>query len=121
MRNTYAAHIDFTELTGLLGKVVPSNLDMVYERKGSFLVAEWKRDGEKIPLGQEILLKSLSRLPSHTVLVINGYTEDRNMVVNNFFRVLPHEPCVQAGKGLIELKDYITEWYLSADVAFVEY
>lgn len=120
MRNPYAAHIDFTELTGLLGKVVPSNLDMVYERKGSFLIAEWKRDGEKISKGQEILLKAFSRLPSATVLIINGYTEDRNMFVSSFWRVLPDEPCVLAGKGLIALKDYITEWYLSADVAIME-
>ena len=121
MRNPYAAHIDFTELTGLLGKVVPSNLDMVYERKGSFLIAEWKRDGEQVSKGQEILLKSLSRLPSHTVLIINGYTEDREMTVNKFWRVLPYDKCVFAGEGLIELKDYITEWYLSADVANMEF
>jgi hypothetical protein len=121
VRNPYAAHIDFTELTGLLGKVVPSNLDMVYERKGSFLVAEWKRDGEKVSKGQEILLKALSRIPSHTVLIINGYTEDREMFVNNFFRVFPDSPCVLAGSGLIGLKDYITDWYLTADVANVEF
>lgn len=121
MRNPYAAHIDFTELTGLLGKVVPSNLDMVYERKGSFLVAEWKRDGEQVSKGQEILLKSLSRLPSHTVLIINGYTEDREMTVSKFWRVLPHHECVLAGNGLTELKDYIVEWYMVADVANVEF
>lgn len=120
MRNPYAAHIDFTELTGLLGKVVPSNLDMVYERKGSFLIAEWKRDGEKVSKGQEILLKSLSALPSHTVLIINGFTEDGEMTVNKFWRVLPYDKCVLAGNGLTELKDYIVEWYMVADVANME-
>ena len=115
MRNRDAPHIDFTESMGLLGKVVPSNLDMVYERKGSFLVAEWKRDGEKISKGQEILLKALSRLPSHTVLIINGYTEDGNMSVNRFWRVSPNSECTLAGAGLTALKDYITEWYLIAD------
>ena len=115
MRNRDAPHIDFTELMGLLGKVVPSNLDMVYERKGSFLVGEWKRDGENISKGQEILLKALSELPSHTVLIINGYTEDGKMSVNRFWRVKP-EGCVLAGAGLTALKDYITEWYLMADM-----
>jgi hypothetical protein len=118
VRNPYAAHIDFTELTGLLGKVVPSNLDMVYERRGSFLVAEWKRDREKIPLGQEILLKSLSRLPGMTVLVVNGFTENGEMTVNKFWRVVPYDKCILAGKGLNALKDYITEWYMAADFDF---
>ena len=99
--------------------MVPSNLDMVYERKGSFLVAEWKRDGEKISKGQEILLKALSRLPSHTVLIINGYTKNQRMTVGSFWRVLPDEQCVLAGKGLTELKDYIVEWYLSADAELI--
>lgn len=116
MRNRDAPHIDFTELTGLLGKVIPSNLDMVYERKGSFLVAEWKRDGEKISKGQEILLKALSRVPGFTVLIINGHTENGEMSVNRFWRVLPDSECVLSGQGLTALKDYITEWYLFADV-----
>ena len=115
MHDKYAPHIDFEELSGLLGKVVPSNLDMVLERKGHFLFGEWKRDGEKISKGQEILLKALSRLPSHTVLIINGYTEDGNMSVNRFWRVLPDSECVLAGAGLTALKDYITEWYMVAD------
>lgn len=116
MRNREALHIDFTELMGLLGKVVPSNLDMVYERKGSFLVGEWKRDGESISKGQEILLKALAKLPSHTVLIINGYTEDGNMSVNRFWRVMPDGGCVLSGAGLTALKDYITEWYMVADL-----
>jgi len=115
MRNRDAPHIDFTELMGLLGKVVPSNLDMVYERKGSFLVGEWKRDGENISKGQEILLKALARVPGFTVLVINGFTEDGNMSVNRFWRVLPEGECVLSGAGLTALKDYITEWYMVAD------
>lgn len=114
MRNRDAPHIDFTELTGLLGKVVPSNLDMVYERKGSFLVGEWKREGESISKGQEILLKALSAVPGFTVLIINGYTEDGKMSVNRFWRVTA-EGCVLTGAGLTALKDYITEWYMVAD------
>ena len=114
MRNKEAPHIDFEELVGLLGKVVPSNLDMVLERKGHFLFAEWKRDNEKVSKGQEILLKALSRVPNATVLIVNGDTDD-GMRVDTFWRVVPDETCVQSGKGLIEFKDYIIEWYLVAD------
>jgi len=115
MRNKEAPHIDFEELVGLLGKVVPSNLDMVLERKGHFLFAEWKRDNEKVSKGQEILLKALSGLPRATVLVINGDT-DNGMRVERFWRILPNGSYADCGKGLIAFKDYITEWYLVADI-----
>ena len=114
MRDKYAPHVDFGELSGLLGKVLPSNLDMVLERKGHFLFGEWKRDGEKISKGQEILLKALSELPKTTVLVVSGDT-DNGMRVERFWRILPDGSYTQSGKGLIEFKDYITEWYLVAD------
>jgi len=114
MRDKYAPHVDFGELSGLLGKVLPSNLDMVLERKGHFLFGEWKRDGEKISKGQEILLKSLSGLPRATVLVINGDSDD-GMRVERFWKVLSNGQCIECGKGLIAFKDYITEWYLVAD------
>ena len=115
MRDKYAPHVDFGELSGLLGKVLPSNLDMVLERKGHFLFGEWKRDGEKISKGQEILLKALSGLPKTTVLVVSGDTEN-GMRVERFWRILPDGSYTQSGKGLIEFKDYITEWYLVADI-----
>jgi len=115
MRDKYAPHVDFGELSGLLGKVLPSNLDMVLERKGHFLFGEWKRDGEKISKGQEILLKALSGLPKTTVLVINGDSDD-GMRVERFWRILPNGSYADCGKGLIAFKDYITEWYLVADI-----
>jgi hypothetical protein len=114
MRDKYAPHVDFGELSGLLGKILPSNVDMVLERKGHFLFGEWKRDGEKISKGQEILLKALSGLPKTTVLVINGDSDD-GMRVERFWKVLSNGQCIECGKGLIAFKDYITEWYLIAD------
>jgi hypothetical protein len=115
MRDKYAPHVDFGELSGLLGRILPSNLDMVLERKGHFLFGEWKRDGEKISKGQEILLKALSGLPKTTVLVINGDSDD-GMRVERFWKVLSNGQCIECGKGLIAFKDYITEWYLVADI-----
>ena len=115
MRNPHAAHIDFSELSDLLGRVVPSNVDMVYERKGSFLVAEWKRDGEKLSKGQEILLKAFAKVPGFTVLIVNGWTENGAMTVKTFWRVLPNGQCVRSGSGLQEFRDYIVEWFVVAD------
>jgi len=79
MRNKYATHIDFRDFKGLIEsnpRAVPSNLDMLFERKGYFLVGEWKRPNESISIGQQILLKALSKVPRFTVLVIIGSTEE---------------------------------------------
>jgi len=114
MRNKAAPHIDFEELTGLLGKIVPSNLDMVYERKGKFLVGEWKRVGEKLSIGQEILLKALASKPDFEVIIINGDTDD-GMKVGVFWKLNNMERVIEVGKGLDQLKDYIVDWYIRAD------
>jgi hypothetical protein len=45
MRNKHAPHIDFTDL--MIGKLCPSDIDMVLERKGHFLFGEWKRQGRR--------------------------------------------------------------------------
>lgn len=114
MRNPNALHIDFSALTGMLGKVVPSDIDMVYERKGMFLVGEWKRDGEQVSKGQELLLKALARKDEFTVLIINGWTENGSMTVKTVWSVFPSGECVAIGQGLDFLKDYIAKWYQKA-------
>lgn len=79
MRNTKAAHIDFTPFVGVIEsnpKFLPSNLDMILERNGNFIVAEWKRHGEKISLGQQKVLQALAVVPRFVVLVITGDTDD---------------------------------------------
>ena len=76
MRNAYASHTDFGFLRGVIlenPKAMPSNIDMVFERRGNFLIGEWKRENEDISLGQKILLKALADQDKFTVLVINGY------------------------------------------------
>jgi len=114
MRNKAAPHIDFEELTGLLGKIVPSNLDMVYERKGKFLVGEWKRVGEKLSIGQEILLKALAAKQDFEVIIINGDT-DKGMSVGKFWKVDRMGMVYEVGNGLDQLKDFIVDWYIRAD------
>jgi hypothetical protein len=114
MRNKAAPHIDFEELTGLLGKIVPSNIDMMYERKGKFLVGEWKRVGEKISTGQEILLKALAARQDFEVIIINGDT-DTGMNVGRFWKLDRFGLVTEAGRGIQSLKDYIVDWYIRAD------
>ena len=47
MRNAHATHVDFGFLRGVISSnpnFMPSNIDMVLERKGNFLFGEWKRE-----------------------------------------------------------------------------
>jgi hypothetical protein len=108
MRNTYAPHIDFADLSSALGKMLPSNIDMIMERHGHFLVGEWKRENENFGVGQKILLNALSRVPNFTVLIIEGNT-DKEMVVNKF-SMLSNEKLSPKGSGVEALKTYLADW-----------
>ena len=82
---------------------------MIFERKGKFLVGEWKRPNEKISKGQEILLKTLAKQENFVVLIIQGDT-DGEMVVNKFWRVV-NEKCEQQGESAEDLKEFMNQWY----------
>ena len=59
MRNAYATHTDYAEFKGVIPNnpnLVPSNVDGMLERKGKFLILEWKRQGEKVSAVQKIML-----------------------------------------------------------------
>lgn len=117
MRNAYASHTDFGFLRGIIldnPKAMPSNIDMVFERHGKFLVGEWKRKNEEISLGQKILLKSLADQINFTVLVINGYSDDTGTNIDNFYEV-DTDRLLFLGNGIQELKDYINTWYQSSN------
>lgn len=117
MRNAYASHTDFGFLRGIIldnPKAMPSNIDMVFERRGNFLIGEWKRENEEISLGQKILLKALANQDKFTVLVINGYSDDTGTEVNNFYKVTKDKLAI-LGNGAERLKDYINTWYQSSN------
>lgn len=124
MRNPDAKHIDFADLVGVIPsnpKLLPSNLDMVLERNGYFIVGEWKRPSERISFGQEILLKSLSSMPNFLVLVIEGNTDD-GMVVNkvSMYGVKTETgwhsvDLIEIGNSLDDLKNTIRMWYAKAN------
>lgn len=117
MRNAYASHTDFGFLRGIIlenTKAMPSNIDMVFERRGKFLIGEWKREDEEISLGQKILLKALANQDKFTVLVINGYSDDTGTEVNNFYKVTK-DKLVILGNGIEKLKHFINDWYQSSN------
>ena len=110
MRNPNAPHIDFTELYGIAGKCVPSNIDMVYERNGFFLVGEWKRENERISIGQEILLKQMARQPRFVVLIVSGDTDD-GMKVTEFSVIKSDGTKKVLGTSLDAFKRFIKWWF----------
>ena len=76
MRNAHATHVDFGFLRGIIRdnpNFMPSNIDMVLERKSSFLFGEWKREDEEMKQGQKMLLKELAWV--HKVIIITGYVD----------------------------------------------
>jgi hypothetical protein len=117
MRNPDAKHTDFTDLIGVIPsnpKLLPSNLDMVIERFGHFLIGEWKRPNEKLSMGQEILLKRLATKEDIVVLLIEGDTDD-GMVVNRIEAISPNGELVEIGSSTEELKGFIRFWYEHAE------
>lgn len=117
MRNPDAKHTDFADLIGVIPsnpKLLPSNLDMVIERFGQFLIGEWKRPSEKISLGQEILLKRLASKEDFVVLLIEGDTDD-GMVVNRIEAITKDGSLTHIGDDVNALKGFIKFWYEHAE------
>ncbi len=116
MRNPNAPHINFKDLNGLLGKILPSNLDMVIERNGFFLVGEWKHNGEVISTGQFILLKQLARMEERfTVIIIQGHTDAGDMVVDEFWVMDGQGNTTSLGKGVDKFKEFLVYWVRSVE------
>jgi hypothetical protein len=112
MRNQYATHTDFRDFRGLIPEnthFLPSNIDMICERKGYFLIGEWKKPNENMATGQQLLLKAFAQVPNFTVLVIIGNTDGETEVGDVFQVVLGR--CVKIGEGLDFLKDFYVMWY----------
>lgn len=112
MRNPDAKHLDFSELQGVIPdnpKWLPSNIDMLMERKGKFLLCEWKREGEEFGGGQKLLLKALAAHPDFTVLIVQGNT-DNGMEVQKFWEVC-FDLLRFRGGSTAELKLFIKNWY----------
>tara|TARA_B110000858_G_C17757739_1_gene452941 strand:+ start:254 stop:616 length:363 start_codon:yes stop_codon:yes gene_type:complete len=115
MRNSQAQHTDFGFLQGVIDsnpKFMPSNVDMMLERKGKFFIGEWKREGEQISMGQKILLKALASKPDFVVYVIEGHSDDTGTEVKAIRR-LNGDILSASGYGEDALKTLIQMWYNS--------
>lgn len=113
MRNPDARHLDFQDLAGLIPehpKFLPSNLDMVYERREHFLVCEWKRPNEQFGGGQLILLQALARTPKFVVLIITGDT-DAGMRVKRIEKLKPSGDLEFKGDSMVHLESLILKWF----------
>ena len=55
--------------------IMPSDIDGVIESNGHFLVFEVKRPGEETSVGQEIMLRALSKISIFTVVKIELDTD----------------------------------------------
>lgn len=116
MRNPDAKHLNFADLQGVIPdnpKWLPSNIDMLMERKGKFLLCEWKREGEEFGGGQKLLLKALAAHPDFTVLIVQGNT-DNGMEVQKFWEVC-FDLLRFRGGSTAELKLFIKNWYEEVD------
>lgn len=117
MRNMFATHTDYADLKGVIPAnpaFVPSNVDGICERKGKFLIMEWKRPSEKVSEGQKILLKALASKDDFMVVIIYGNT-DNSMVIDKYFLVQKDGSCMLAGQGLEMFKGFYRQWYELAD------
>lgn len=113
MRNPFASHTDYEDFKGLIQdnpNFTPSNVDGICERKGQFLVMEWKRTNEEISKGQEYLLKAFAKLPNFIVLIIYGDT-DNGTNVEKVYLVNQDGSCNQIGSNWVDLQKYYLQWY----------
>lgn len=118
MRNPDAKLIDFSELAGIITdnpKFLPSDLDMICERNGHFLVFEFKRGAEQLSKGQEILLKQLAKTPKFTVVKVDGYSENGLLNIENLYYLNANEAFQYAGNGKERLIEFIQNWYKSVN------
>jgi hypothetical protein len=110
MRNPDAKHVDFRDLIGVMGNILPSNIDMMIERNGYFIVGEWKREGEAISMGQKILLRQLATQSKFLVLVIQGSTNEGKMEVSKIWRMQGNGDLKVIGDSVDRLKDILRKW-----------
>jgi len=113
MRNQNASHTDYAAFKGLISKnpkFVPSNIDGICERNGHFLVLEWKRVGEKISKGQELLLKALAKTPKFMVVIIYGDTDD-GLNFDHYWLMDEKGECFKKGLTFEDFTKFYQFWY----------
>jgi len=111
MRNPQSKHIDFEFMRGYnpdKPTMLASDLDMVIERKGQFLVGEWKSPVETVPMGQMRMLQALAAIPAFTVLIVE-------------YNGLPEQPYVDRVKRLMPTGSAWTLPGITSNASFKHY
>ena len=117
MKNRDAPHIDYGAFLGLLPnnpKITPCNIDGIIERRGKFLVLEWKRQNEAMSEGLRRTLQALAGTPGFQVWVVRGDTDD-GLNIGSFWFVPPSGNPMKLGEGVDEFITAYRLWYEYAD------
>ena len=120
MRNKNAPHIDYGAFLGLLPnnpKATPCDLDGIIERKGKFLILEWKREGERTSEGLRRTLQALAGTPGFQVWIVRGDTDD-GLRIGKFYSVPPFGKSKLLGEGVDDFIHIYRLWYEYADGLF---
>jgi hypothetical protein len=123
MRNSLAKHIDFGFLKGSFRNLneLPINIDMLMEKNGYFVIAEWKKPGEHISRGQCIALERLAQMPRVTVLIITGNSDENECYINDIEQVTAKGKIVLVGNGLDFFCERMKGWYERASNGRLKY
>ena len=120
MRNRLAPHIDYGAFVGLLPnnpKITPCNIDGIVERKGKFLVLEWKREDEGTSEGLRRTLQALASVHNFQVWLVIGDT-DNGLYIDKFYSIPPFGKPKLLGEGVDEFIHVYRMWYEYADGLF---
>lgn len=118
MRNSNAPHVDYGFMHGWVEsnkKAIPSNIDGVMERNGYFLFMEWKKDGEKMSLGQSILLHQLAKLPRVFVVCVHGYSDHTGRMISGVSAIRADGKEEHLGEGEQTLREVVLKFYNFAE------
>ncbi|MES2155994.1 MAG: hypothetical protein V4510_12750 [bacterium] len=104
---------DYRWLNDVLpGRVAPMDLDFVLERKGHFLVQEYKSKGAPMPMGQRLTLKALVRLGMDVWLVWEDEQDPDRVEVGSMDRNgnVPFVESMRRGR----LRRRVADWFMDA-------
>lgn len=100
---------DWSVLNDALAPCKLTDIDGMCERRGKFLVVEWKRPGGSVERAQELALSRLNKLDDFTVAIVHG-------LINPMEPKAYREP---GGKdkptSLGDFQDFVADWKRRAD------
>jgi hypothetical protein len=113
MRNSLAKHVDFGFLKDAFPnpRELPVNIDMIMEKNHYFIIGEWKKPGEIISNGQEIMLKRLANIDKIKVLIITGNSDDMECYIDKVEQLYADGNKKLLGKGIEFFKALMSEWH----------